>query len=208
MTKNLTYFSFVIASGVIILIFITATTYSQLASAVILYPALIFIALKIFPRIDWGSPKILTPPPPKFKHEPQTATLKAQPAYIADVDKRFFIKFIGAAGISFFLFSLLGRRVEDLILGRTGGSGINSLPSTSSNQFGLDGPSPTNGYKISEISEGPITYYGYINQDGAWIIMRQDTNENSFRYQKGSSNFPASWQNRENLKYDYFYKLF
>lgn len=208
MTKNLTYFTFVIASAIIILIFVTARTYSQLASAVVLYPALIFIALKIFPAFNWRSPKIAILPPLKFKPEPQTATLKTHPAYIADIDRRTFIKLIGATGISFLLFQPLGRRIEDLILGKTGGSGITPLPTNNGDQFGLAGPSPTAGYKIAEINEGALTYYGFINKDGAWLIMRQDTNENSFRYAKGNSNFPASWQNRENLRYDYYYNLF
>lgn len=209
MTKTLTYSTFVIASSLIILSFVTAKTYSQLALAVVLYPVLIFTAFGIFPRISWRPRKITIPKPLKANLDrDETPKTQKEPVYVADIDKRTFIKLIGATGISFFLFSLLGRRVEHLIFGRTGESGITPLQSTNGDQFGPTGPSITEGYKIADIAEGAVTYYGFINKDGAWLIMRHDTSDNSFRYSKDGSNFPGNWANRENLKYDYFYNLF
>lgn len=209
MTKTLTYSGLVIASSLVILGFITAKTYPQLAIAAILYPALIFLAFRIFPRKGSRSPKITTWAPLKL-NQSSTETSKSNTAlaYVADIDKRAFIKLIGATGISFFLFSILGRRVDSLFFGRTGQPVVNTDAMGNNNQFGLAGGSPTDGYKISEIDQGPVTYYGFTGKTGAWLIMREEADGGSFRYAKGSSNFPANWTNRENLRYDYFYNLF
>lgn len=205
MTKTLTYSAFAAASLLVMLLFVSAKTYSHLAVAAVLYPILIFLAFKIFPRSS-GQPKITVHSPPKLNQgRGETFKPKTESADVADIDRRIFIKLIGATGISFFLFSLLGRRVEDFFFGRTAQSGIN--PTVSGDQPGSANTSPTDGYKISEIDEGPVTYYGFIDQTGAWLIMREGRDGTSFRYAKGSSDFPANWQNRENLGYDYFYNL-
>lgn len=207
MTKALTYSGFAVAITLIVLIFVTAKTYSQLAFAAVLYPALIFLGFMLFPRKDVRPPKITIKAPHNlYRDRSETPKPQKETTYITDIDKRAFLKLIGATGVSFFLISLLGRRFETLLLGRTAQPG--TIPIGNEDQFGLAGPSPTDGYKISEIDEGVVTYYGFINKEKAWLIMRQDTNENSFRYAKGNSDFPANWANRENLKYDYFYNLF
>lgn len=208
MTKTLTYSGLAVASLLIIFAFVTAQTYSQLAVAIVLYPALIFLALKIFPRSSLGQPKITVHSPPQNWAGAEAQTLKPNQAsaYIADIDRRAFIKLIGAAGISFFLFTLLGRRVETFFFGKTGQLAMNQAGS--GGQSGLVQASPTDGYKISEIDEGVVTYYGFINHEGAWLVMREDSDDGNFRYAKGGSNFPAGWASRENLKYDYYYNLF
>lgn len=207
MTKTLTYSAFAVASLIAILIFLTANTYYQLAAAAVLYPGLVFLGLMIFPRKRLMSPKITMHALPKLNQERvETSKPKTESAYTIDIDRRAFIKLIGAAGISFFLLSILGRGIETLIFGRIAQPGI--IPTGDGNQVSSAQGSPTDGYKISEIDEGPVSYYGFINKDGAWLIMREDSNESNFRYAKGDSNFPNNWSNRENLRYDYFYNLF
>lgn len=69
-------------------------------------------------------------------------------------------------------------------------------------------PSPSEGYRISEIDENDsVTYYGFTNKDGAWYIVKEDTN-GSFRYAKGEKEFANNWETRRDLKYDYFYNTF
>lgn len=208
MTKTLIYPTFALASVIVIVLFVTAKTYPQLIAAAVLYPALIFLAFKIFLRKGTRPSEITMHLPAELNpNRVETTKPKTEPAYVADIDRRTFIKLIGATGISFFLFSILGRRTESLFFGRTEqlAAGTNAIGNN--NQFGLAGSSPTDGYKISEVDEGSVSYYGFIGKDGAWLIMREETNEGSFRYAKGSSDFPANWANRENLKYDYFYNL-
>ncbi len=209
MTKALTYTGLIVASSLIIMGFITAKTYPQLAAAIILYPALIFIAFNIFPRKGWKTPKITIQAPIKLNGQiNQTAQHNTTPAYVADIERRAFIKLIGATGISFFLMSIFGRKIDSLFFGRTGQSVINTNPIGNNDQFGTVSASPTDGYKISEVDEGSISYYGFINNQGAWLIMREEIDGGSFRYAKGGSDFPGNWASRENLRYDYFNALF
>lgn len=207
MTKTITNFAFAVASLVVILVFVTSKTYPQLAIAIALYPILVFVGFMIFPRKDQASPKITTYKQPKLEQvKIENSIPKAETAYVADINKRTFLKLIGATGISFFIFSMFGRGIENLVFGRNGQSGLN--PTGVGDQFGASNVSPTDGYKISEIDEGNVSYYGFTNKDGAWLVMQEGTDGNSFRYAKGSSNFPDNWNNRENLNYDYFYNLF
>lgn len=204
MRKVLTYLGFIIASLIIILVFVTAQTYTQLVVAIVLYIPFAYFTLRIFPRKNWKAKVASIELPTKSAPKRET---KEESVEIADIDKRAFLKLVGATGLSFFVFSLLGQGVQSLLFGRALGPGIStpeSIPAGGTSAQAL----PMEGYKISEIDEGSITYYGFINKDGGWLIMKEDMDTSSFRYAKGDLNFPASWAKRENLKYDYFYKLF
>jgi hypothetical protein len=203
MRKTLTYSSLAITSVLVILAFVTAKTYTQLGIAIILYPLLAYFAFKIFPlntfSVRLKKPKVIK----------QTVCKPAEnEPVVMDIDRRAFLKLIGGTGLSIFIFSLLGQRVERLLFGRSdSGNALIGNPVK-------DEPSPvkdslTDGYKISEIDDNnTITYYGFIDNTGAWFIMREDIDANSFRYSKGESDFPGNWRNREHLKYDYFHNLF
>lgn len=203
MNKALTYTGFIIAALAVVLAFVTATTYTQLAVAVVLYPALAYFGFKILARKHIKTPVITIQMPTMPARK--VVEVERKQVDVADIDKRTFLKLIGAAGVSFFLFSILGRRVDSLLFGGNtaapapAGGGISS-------DSGSAGPI-TSGYRISEIDEGAVTYYGFIDKNGAWLIMREDTQTSSFRYAKGDLNFPAAWANRQNLKYDYYYNL-
>lgn len=199
----LTNFSFIIVSLAIIMVFITATSYAQLAVAIILYPLLVFFAYVVFLR--------------KFrtytsrKQETVTQHLESRnPASnmgIADTDKRTFLKLIGGAGLFLFLFSLFNKRPEGLFFKNFPGS----LPTqnTTANQVGTNqNQLPLEGYVITEIDDNIISFYGFTNSNGGWYIMRMATETGTFRYAKGDSDFPSNWKNRENLKYDYFHNEF
>lgn len=211
MTKTLTYPVFVIAGLLTIATFVTAKTYSQLALGVFLYPILIYIAFKIFPKFEWLTQKATRQTNTTQDHGQYETNSNPQPpketALIADIDKRAFIKLIGATGISYLVFSILGRRIEPLIFGKNTPANIGQFGNTG--QISTNESSPADGYKISEVDEqDQFRYFGFVNQNGAWLVMRQDANDNTFRYIKGSSNFPGNWRDREKLKYDYYYNLF
>ena len=123
---------------------------------------------------------------------------------IADIDKRAFLKIIGASGISFFLISIFGQKIQSLLFGR---QDFSQSPATTGNA-GIATQSPTDGYNISEVDDNIVGYFGYTNKEGGWFIMKGDTDTGSFRYTKGASNFPDNWKNREHLKYDYLHKVF
>jgi len=213
MRKVLTYLSFVATSLLIVLAFVTATTYTQLGVAVVLYPFITFFAYKLFFIVKSQKVPAVTDqlPPVKLVKEVEVKTAgveKEVGTVVSDVDKRAFLKIIGATGISFFLFSLLNRRTEALFFGGSAGSGISILTDGSGKKIDPSERQPMDGYVISEIDEGFIAYYGFTNNHAAWYIMKEDPDEGSFRYIKGELDFSSNWISRENLDYDYFHDVF
>ena len=210
MTRTLKYSSFIIACMLVVVVFVTAKTYTQLGVAVLLYPLAAYFAYKLFLNNDHKVPLITVQLPAKLaeKIEPETVKPKREQVDVADVDKRTFLKFIGATGISFFLFSILGRRVDNLLFGNTMDPMLIGRGNSAEGQVGTTERLPTDSYLISEIDDGLIAYYGFINKDGAWFIMKEDPDTGSLRYTKGESNFPDNWTNRKDLKYDYFHNIF
>lgn len=215
-TRILTFSSFILAGMAIMGIFLTATTYTQLGIAIALYPVIIYLAFKTFPRgtqiSRLNEAVVTTQPQVEIEQkvnanagEEKTEAGKEEALTITDINKRAFLKLVGATGLSFFLISVFGRRVESLLVGQ---NLVQTPASAPINQTALASASPTDGYNISEIEDGAIGYYGFINKDGAWFIMKSDTNSGSYRYTRGKSDFPANWKKREQLEYDYFYKVF
>jgi len=214
MRKALTYSSFAIIGAIVIFAFLTAKTYSQLAVASLLYIPVAYFAFIIFQRLMGERKMELTMVPvtkPEHTHKPPPSKTPSGDAKltaeVVDIDRRAFLKIIGATGLSVFLFSLWGRRIESFLFGGrsldsvgvpTGGDG-GALPLQAS---------PTDGFKISEIDDSEVSYYGFTNQKGAWFIMKEDLESGSFRYSKGDADFARNWLNRQNLKYNYFHELF
>ena len=204
----LTYSSLTIASLVAIAGFITATSYAQLAAASLLYPLLVFFAYKVLP-LKAKRPALERPVVEKktlISSDAKTQEEKRNHVGIYDIEKRAFLKLIGATGLSFFLISIFGRRFEALLFGQNAAPPA-PIVSPPGGQTNIATASPTDGYKISEIDNGLVGYYGFTTKDGGWLIMKEDTNSGSFRYTKGVSNFPFNWNNRTNLRYDYFHNL-
>lgn len=208
--------SFVAAFFAVTAIFITAKSYSQLILGSGLYAILVYFGYKILPfyNSSWTIHHSAT----KIDHKKATIAAteeeqtesgvddaKKPEVTVTDIDKRAFLKIVGATGLSFFLMSLFGRKAESLLFG-------NSDRTTQVRDDVVGNPpapqSPTDGYTISEIDDGLIAYYGFMGQKGAWFIMRQDSNDGSFRYVKGDTDFPVSWEERENLTYDYYANVF
>jgi len=212
MRKTLTYSSFVIISLVVAAAFVTARTYTQLGVAVVLYPVLAYFVFKLLPRKAWKAPVVTVQFPTKSaqKAKTETAEVKREDVNVADIDKRAFLKLIGATGISLFLFSLLNKRAEVPFFGRgvAAGSGVATLTDTAGNKIDPAQQGPTDGYRISEIEDNETTFYGFTNKNGNWFVMKEDPETGSFRYSKGESNFPTNWTNRKYLKYDYFHNAF
>lgn len=209
----LTYCSFVITCLVVIAAFISATTYIQLAGAILLYPLLVYFAFKAFPRKTrrYPSKNPVTAIQPLVKSAEKVETAKRENIGISDIDKRVFLKLIGGAGVSLFLFSIFNKKAEGIFFKSLPGSGAPgrvSLEDIAGNKINPAQSQPMDGYRISEIDDNVITFYGFIKNGGAWFIMKADTDTGSFRYARGDGNFPGNWTNRENLKYDYYSSVF
>lgn len=199
----LIYPSFMIAFVLLAAVFITSTTYTQLGIAILLYPLLAYFAYKAF----LGKKQVrqtTTIPIQSVAEKMETQRDRG----IADINKRTFLKLIGATGISFFLISIFGQKVQSLLFGQNLALAPASTGNPPVGKTSLAAASPTDGYNISEIDDNIIGYYGFINKEGHWFIMKGDTDTGSFRYARGRSNFPDNWKKRQNLDYDYFYQVF
>lgn len=186
--------------------------------AVILYPAVAFIALNILPRRK-GQETILSVEVSSSNHKvpsvinTEKTEISEKDSEVADIDRRAFFKLIGAAGLSIFLFSLFNRRAElpffgKIAGGNSSGPSLNVLTDSTGTKIDPSERQPLDGYQIAEIDDNIITFYGMTNKQGAWVITREDTDTNSFRYAKGNSDFGTNWDRRESLTYSYFHEVF
>jgi len=77
----------------------------------------------------------------------------------------------------------------------------NRLPVSTGNAFEQYQPS-------DETATGETDYYGFVDRNGNWYILRYDINNGTFRYVKGSTGYTTNWTNRETLSYGYFHEVF
>lgn len=212
------YVVLAILSIFVVYLFVTSKTYAQLGIAVISYPVLALLIIKSMPRktrkvlsnVVSSQPYTQT----NFQTTAQVGAQAITPSAlqvvggedVVDIDKRTFLRLIGATGIFFFATSLIGKWLGTLPFSETP-----PLSSITSKNVEVDTETestfPTNGYTITEIDEGLFSYYGFTNKSGAWLIMKEDSDSNSFRYAKGDASFPSNWKARATLIYDYYYNL-
>ncbi len=127
---------------------------------------------------------------------------------VHDINKRLFLKLIGSAGLTTFLFSLFTRQSHAAFFGSVPGPGTVAIKDTAGNKIDPAEKQPTDGYEITGVDDdSPPSYYGFLNKDGAWYIAREDA-QGEFRYTRGSSNYSAAWDNRTSHIYDYFNNIF
>lgn len=208
----LKYSGFIALTALVVLLFTTTKNYYQLLLAVSLYIPFAYFALHLFPRrkvieeYDSEIPDIASGEKTSTMLEPDHDKID-----INDINKRAFLKLIGAAGLSYFIFSLIGRRSDMFIPGgsqKSDASEATTIGDTSGKKIDPAERQPMDGYRICEINDDVISFYGYTNKDGAWIIMREDTENNSFRYIRGEAGFRENWDRRESLVYDYYHNVF
>lgn len=215
MRKFLIYCSFIFAILVVFAIFLTTKTYAQLAVAIILYPLLAFFAFKVFQgetQTLHGKPtvSIQLPSDSAEKIELEIAKYKKENMVITDIDKRAFLKMLGGIGVSAIVFSFINKKFGGLFSGNTATAlETVSLKNSFGQQIDPVEKTPTDGYRITEIDDSSsVTYFGFTDKDGSWYIMRQDTDAGAFRYSRGTSNFSRNWNDRENLRYEYYNDVF
>jgi hypothetical protein len=205
MLKVLKYSSFILVGVVVFIEFITATNYSQLAIASIVYIISSCLALIAFPDSEerYVSFERSVPVPQPVKIE--------EVKVVKDTHKRDFLKLIGATGISFLIFSIFTKKARNSFLGNAllPTSGSTAIQDKEGNVIDPVQSQPTDGFSISEIDNNlSVAYYGFTNKDGAWFIMKEDADTGSYRYIRGSSDFSSNWSRRDKLGYDYFNNTF
>lgn len=210
MTRVISKAVFLVAVLFVVAMFITSKSYEQLGLSVVLYPLVAYFAYTLF--VCKKPKSVITPAISEnqtvatsaFQNPVQQSALAENSSKdVVDIDKRAFLKIVGATGLSYLVFSILGKRIETSIFQTTG----NAFQSSSNNRA----PEPLNtfeNYRITEIGyDNLVTYYGFVSNEGSWIIMKEDSGNNSFRYSSGDANFESSWNIRETLRYVYFHDL-
>ncbi|MCL4387372.1 hypothetical protein M1307_03180 [Patescibacteria group bacterium] len=202
------YSGFVTASLADAVIFLTSNNYIQLVFAILLYLPLTYVAFKLFPRKTQSENlDVQTVSKDNTVDNTLSETSKPSEVEILDVDKRVFLKLIGVTGLSFFISSLFTRKFGTLP-GTSEETGVTSIKDPAGNIINPAKHQPTDNYKISEVDYGIESFYGFIDENDNWFIMKEDSNAGTYRYTKGENNFSDNWNNRENLKYDYYNRVF
>jgi len=198
MKKLLIYYSFIIVSLMVVIGFLSANTLPQLMVATLFFPLFMYFASRVFPRRTHA---IHIPETPLIRVLPAGADGRAEkidPEVIklkkegVDIDRRTFLKLIGSAGVSLFLFSLFTKRAEAAFFGSVPGPGTVSIKDAAGNKINPAERHPTDGYKISEVDDSIPAYYGFLNKDGAWYIMKE-TDTGSYLYVRGDTDFSGNW---------------
>ena len=60
-------------------------------------------------------------------------------------------------------------------------------------------------YKITDIDDDASpNYFGFVDADGGWYILKEDTSAKTYRYATDRSDYTTNWTNRATIDYDYF----
>lgn len=214
MNRLLIYYSFIIVSLMVVLGFVTAATFTQLTAAVLFFPLFIYFASRVFPRkihavhLPKEAVIVIQPAGGKSPEKIDAATAKLKKEGV-DIDRRAFLKLIGTAGLSLFLFSMFTKRAEAAFFGSVPGPGAVTLKDASGNKINPAEKQPTDGYKISRIDDSSPAYYGFTNKNGDWFIQQEDASGN-YKYASGSgpNTFSTNWTDRGSLTYVDFENAF
>jgi hypothetical protein len=191
------YYCFIITTAVVSVGFLSSIDFPQFLSALIFSPMAIYFLLLVWPKRKQALPlrkselALLVAPTPKL-----------------DVSRRDFLKLIGSAGILAVIMGLFSRRsgISSFLGGGTGQESV-TLKDTSGNVINPAENSPTDGYSITQIDDSIPSYFGFVDKNGNWFIMREGE-DSAYRYAKGGGNFASNWSNRTILDYNYFDKVF
>jgi hypothetical protein len=65
------------------------------------------------------------------------------------------------------------------------------------------------GWVCSDLDEtADPYYYGFVDKDGRWYIMKRDVANGQFRFCNGDDGYILAWTNRATQTYDYYYNTF
>lgn len=202
MNKLLTYYSFIVVSVMVIAGFMSASSTPQFISAVLFYPMLIYFFSLVAPKKQKA---VIVPQISRVGE----IKLKLEKPKSYDANRRAFLKLIGTAGASLFLFSIFTKKTQAAFFGSVPGPGTVAIKDSTGAQIDPAEKGPTDGYAISQLdADDSPAYYGYVNKNGAWYIMKENT-DGSYVYVRGSTDFAGEWATRgARVDYDTFDEIF
>lgn len=198
MKKLLIYYNFIIVSAMVLSGFLGVATIPQLISASLFFPLFIYFGLLILPK----ERKALVIPQKasskaqltkKSKVDDEVVELKKTKGNF-DLDRRAFIKLIGSAGLSLFMLSIFTKKAQAAFFGSVPGPGTVAIKDTTGTPIDPAIKHPTDGYRIAELDDSTPAYYGFMDKNGNWFILRDDNG--TYKYLTGSSGFSTAWTNR------------
>lgn len=219
MKKILIFYNLVITGGLTLTSFTTSSTTQQALYSLAFLPLATYFLLKLLERSPIPSHNqtstALTPSSflaPRNKRRPSPSDQQAinpevlSGRQVRDIDRRLFLKLIGSAGLTTFIFSLFTDRTHAAFFGSVPGPGTVAIKDSSGNQIDPAEKQPTDGYEITELNEDDATYnyYGFVHKTGAWYVARETKASGSYRYSAGASSFSTNWTGRAGLTYEYF----
>lgn len=194
--RVLIYYGFIITTTVVAAGFFSSRNFPQFISALMFAPMAIYFLILVWPHRKGALP---------LKKAEFQLLPASEPK--VDVNRRDFLKLIGSAGILALILGLFGRsRGASNFLGGANLESV-SLKDPSGKVINPAQDSPTDGYSIAQIDDSVPSYFGFVNKEGGWFIMREGE-DSSFRYIKGDGNLDTNWTKREKLDYNYFDKVF
>ena len=209
------YYSFVLTAIMVFAGFISTKNLSETISAFLFLPLALHFTLKVLPKRRKGIdlPEVILTPQSLKPEFTKPQFIKADNSFKKsglDKDRRMFLKLIGSAGITVFMFSLFTKKAHAAFFGSVPGPGTVSIKDSLGTVIDPAKNHPTDGYKINQLDDSSPAYYGFVDKDGDWFIMKEDSGD--YRYYKkqgGDGNFATEWPNRATLSpYGYFDAIF
>ncbi len=168
MWKIFIYYNFVLLAIMTASGFLGARNYSELLSAVLFLPLLLYLLKSILPSKKQAL--ILPEDTPKALTGSNKAVKKKSPEIVEplkleknlDRDRRMFLKLIGSAGLTLFFLAIFTRRAHAAFFGSVPGPGTVALKDTTGVQIDPAIKTPTDGYKISQIDDASPAFYRYF----------------------------------------------
>ena len=119
---------------------------------------------------------------------------------VREKDKRQFLKLLAGAGVGVILTGLINpQKASAAFFGSVPGPGTIAVKDTSGTKIDPAIKSPTDGYGVMNTDTAAYPYYyGFVNKDGAWYIVKE-VGDGSFVYAKGGSSYP--WGSRASQTY-------
>ncbi len=213
--KLLRGYSFVVVNIMALMGFISAKTGPQILSAGLFFPLATYFWIEVFPKRKRAVviPRTRQVKPSKLKMmtSPEEGIIEEEFSKEGfSLDRRQFLKLIGSAGMSVFLLSIFTRKAQATFFGSVPGPGTVAIKDIAGDKIDPAEKHPTDGYKISQIDDSSPAYYGFIEKDGDWFIMKETTDGQYRYYKKGAldDDFETEWPNRAGFSYNYYDSIF
>lgn len=205
--KIVTFYSFVITSFIVVSGLLSANNYAELITAICFSPLALYFFVLMIPKKANNVVHEIESAIEIIPDKNTNLKKKDEKNTEYDPERRKFLKLIGAAGGAIFLTAIFTKKAEASFFGSMPGPGTVAIKNTQGVAIDPAEKKPTDGYSITEIDDsGSDTYYGFVNKDGAWFILKDS--DSTYRYAKGSSLFSINWSGRSALTYDYFNNVF